>query len=419
MKQTLFLLTWILVTTIESLHGQGYASIPWVLRGSFTGDLKAVSCGSSTTCYAAGDGHWIKSTDGGLTWTEYTSFPINGFPFSCGNVQNVYAINADTVIFYTEFNGGSVLRGYRTTDGGQTFTALFDLGKAHRMEFVNDSVGYACGFVSFGIRKTTDAGATWNNVWTTSNTRLTDLSCPSAQYMYVCDENGHVWRSSDSGQTFVQILNLQPTNPCFCGAMGFLNDSTGWLFNRAGANAILYKTTDYGNTWTDLSANYYSHPNAGSGPPFVFEPIDSLNLYVGSLYSWNSGSDWIKDSLGSPANSSGVIKVPNVDRLIGVDCKFCSVGKIATKELSVGVNTDQMITESLFIYPNPTTGKIKVSAAFEQLTISDIHGKVIFYESDGNSESLISLENLSDGMYFARIQHKNHVINQKIIKYEN
>lgn len=101
---------------------------------------------NSNVGYAAGgNGLFLKTTDGGLTWTKQYLAPYTNLTGLFFTSPSVGYIN----------NAGGI---YKTTDGGQTWTVqnISPLGIISEIAFANAAVGYAVG--KDGIYKTTNGG---------------------------------------------------------------------------------------------------------------------------------------------------------------------------------------------------------------------------------------------------------------------
>ena len=78
---------------------------------------------------------------------------------------------------------------------------------------------------------------------------------------------------------------------------------------------------------------------------------------------------------------------------------------------STGINENQVI--NLNVYPNPTTGIIRIEAdGIEKIEIIDLHGKQIY----GGNENEINLSLEPDGIYIIKVITDLQTITQKLIK---
>ncbi len=75
--------------------------------------------------------------------------------------------------------------------------------------------------------------------------------------------------------------------------------------------------------------------------------------------------------------------------------------------------------ESYSIYPNPTNGLLSFDFSdlkVENLTISDITGKIIFVMTNPNQNEIIDLSNCAGGVYFVSVKTNDQVLTTKLVK---
>ena len=88
-------------------------------------------------------------------------------------------------------------------------------------------------------------------------------------------------------------------------------------------------------------------------------------------------------------------------------------------------NIEEISSSNIAVYPNPTSGKIKVSFSVTELSntsisIKDVTGKTIQYINKGNLTpgiytEQIDLSNFSKGIYLYELRLKNKTSNGKIV----
>ncbi len=183
-----------------------------------------------------GGGVW-KTTDAGNTWVSVS----DGHPFGTSDVGAIAVADSDPNVIYVGM-GETPIRGnvshgdgmYKSVDAGRTWThigleATRQIGRV-RIHPKNPDIVYACALGHVwapnderGIYKTIDGGKTWKQIYT----RGPKAGC------------------SD--------LELDPTNPNVIWAGFWEAYRKPWLLDSGGPGSGLVKSTDGGETWTDLT----------------------------------------------------------------------------------------------------------------------------------------------------------------------
>jgi len=186
---------------------------------------------------SAGGGVW-KTVDGGLNWRNVS----DGF-FDTGSVGAVAVARTDGNIVYVGM-GEACIRGnashgdgvYRTDDGGRTWTHL-GLEETRQIGRVavhptNPDVAFVAALGDAwgpsedrGVFRTRDGGRTWEKV---------------------------LYRDEDTGAI---DLVLDPSDPNTIYASLLELRRFPWGFRSAGPGTGLFKSTDGGDTWTELTDN--------------------------------------------------------------------------------------------------------------------------------------------------------------------
>ncbi len=259
MRKTCILLSGILCITIL-LHAQKkstpaiapattdatdsilFAKVKYRLIGPFRGGRSAAVTGSyknKNTFYfgSTGGGVW-KTTDGGSNWKNISD------KYFGGSIGAVAVAPSDETILYAG-EGENSLRGnvsegldgiWRSDDGGKTWRNLGLKEGRHIIRIIihpknPDIVWVAVMGHLFGpqedrgVYKTTDGGKTWKKT------------------LYVND------------QTACSDLVMEPGNPSVFYAGMWHVKRTPYSMESGGDGSGLYKSTDGGETWTNLSAN--------------------------------------------------------------------------------------------------------------------------------------------------------------------
>ncbi len=189
---------------------------------------------------ATGGGLW-KSTNGGVTW-----FPVGDEYWKTSSVGAVGVCEANPDIVYVGFGEvqlrGDIISGdgvYRTTDGGKTWTPL-GLASRTGQQMIGrirvhptncdrayvSALGDAYGpSEERGIFRTRDGGRTWEKV---------------------------LYRDNKTGGL---DLALDPGNPNVIYASMWEAYRREWTLSSGGEGCGMYKSTDGGDTWKELTRN--------------------------------------------------------------------------------------------------------------------------------------------------------------------
>jgi len=252
-----------------------------------------------------------------------------------GRIAAVDAIEKDGRI--TVFVGAASGGVWKSVNGGTTFRPVFDRQSAQSIGAVaidksNASIVWVgtgeawtrnSASVGDGIYKSTDGGENWTNMGLKDSERIAKilvnrkdsnsvLACVTGHLWNDSDERG-VFKTSDGGKTWNKVLaGANASTGCAMIASSPQEPSTvfasmwdfrrqGWTFRSGGPGSGLYKSTDGGEHWTELtSSNSKGLPDkpygrialavAASKPQVVYAVIESKK---GALYrSDDSGENW-------------------------------------------------------------------------------------------------------------------------------
>ncbi len=228
-------------TTAELADDARYSSLNYRLIGPFRGGRSAAVTGvpgKPNLFYfgATGGGVW-KTTDGGRSWGNISD------GYFGGSIGAVEVAQSDPNVIYVG-GGEKTLRGnvssgygiWKTEDGGKTWVSAGLKNSRHvpriRIHPKDHNIVYAAVLGNIytpgedrGVYKSTDGGINWRKT------------------LFVNDQAGAV------------DLVMDPNNPRIIYASTWRAQRTPYSLSSGGDGSALWKSTDSGETWTEISSN--------------------------------------------------------------------------------------------------------------------------------------------------------------------
>ena len=253
-------------------------------------------------------------------------------PFRGGRSAAVTGVPGKPNLFYFGAAGGGV---WRTMDGGRAWENISDgffggsIGAVEVAQsdpnvlYVGGGEKTVRGNVSsgYGVWKSVDAGKTWQQAGLEKTRHIPRLKVhpdnPDIVYaavlgnIYKPTEARGVYKSTDGGQSWRQVLfvndlagavdlTLDPTNPRILYASTWRVQRTPYSLSSGGEGSALWKSTDSGETWKEISA-HKGFPEGTLGIIGVtVSPVNSQRVWAivenkekGGLYrSEDGGKTW-------------------------------------------------------------------------------------------------------------------------------
>ena len=209
-------------------------------------------------------------------------------PFRGGRADAVAGVTSQPSVYYFGATGGGV---WRTNDSGATWIPVSDgqfrtgsVGAIGVSESDPNTIYVGMGEPDIrgnasngdGVYKTTDAGKTWKNIGleNTYHIGAVRVHPKNPEIVYVAalghlfgpnDDRG-VFRTTDGGKNWKRVLFrnrnagavdliLDPNNPRVVYAALWDVHRSPWSLESGGPGSGLFKSTDGGDTWTELSRN--------------------------------------------------------------------------------------------------------------------------------------------------------------------
>ncbi len=299
-----FVCSFILITNLltSTISAQTFTILPSSTQHFFT----SVTFADINTAFITGNGPDIlRSTNGGNSFSDLN---VSFLPANSKLSSSAF-MNADT-----GFVAGGIITSttqsgfiYKTTDGGNSWnSSISNLpSMINSLHFPSSQVGYAIGgFNSSGIiYKTTDGGNSWNSIL---NTGSFTTFLPNA---YFFDDNTGIIAGHDEvffESKFIKInggnvtSNQNNSNYVYFYDIYFTSVDTGFVVGSNFNGNFILKTTDQGNNWT----NVYNNINPNDQINSITFVSPNRGLAVGKngniLQTTNFGNTWA--NLSSPTN---------------------------------------------------------------------------------------------------------------------
>lgn len=261
---------------------------------------------------------------------HYSSLEFRNIgPFRGGRASAVTGVPGKPNLYFFGSSGGGV---WKTKDGGQTWTNISDghfggsIG-AVAVHESNPNIIYAGGgektvrgnvSYGYGVWKTIDGGKTWDQMGLEGSRHISririDKNDPNLVYAAVMgdlfkdtQERG-IYKSTDGGKNWKQVLfagagagavdlSIDPSNARVMFASTWKIRRTPYGLDSGGEGSALWRSTDGGDTWTDISGNKGLPKGLWGINAVAVSPVDGNRIYAliendkGGIYVSNDGGD--------------------------------------------------------------------------------------------------------------------------------
>ncbi|MBK8381185.1 MAG: T9SS type A sorting domain-containing protein [Ignavibacteria bacterium] len=406
----------------------------WVSKpgasGSFLGNNMCLHPTDRNSIFIAFGNQVYKSRTKGEDWNAIgNAIPTGSTPHSFF----VSPVDTNIWLVATESSPDKV---YRTTDYGQTWTAVISLnfsnyGQPLEMDQNDPSVFYFAPD-NGGFWKSTDNGATFSEI---SGNYPFRSPCDiivmydSSKVVFVADGitgsgTAKIYKSVNGGANWTLVHTAAASEvPSMSNSV--FDKSTVWATEWSGSN--IYKSTNYGDNWVTHHSNSFS----GWGSDVCHE--DPTLLVTGSwgaaaTISVNGGDNWTNISSGLSGHGGGIL-IPDRGYIIchqGTNVYKLNV--VYTVITSISENTLTGIPDKFNLgqnYPNPFNPSTKIrfdvpNSGNVSLKVYNELGKEVStlvnsFRNAGSYEINFDASALSSGIYFYSLESNGLTSTKKML----
>lgn len=363
------------------------------------------------------------------------SFRNIGPTVMSGRVVDLDVNPDDPTEFYAAYASSGV---WYTRNNGQSFTPVFD--SMHVLTIGDIAVNWKTGtiwvgtgevnssrssYAGMGVYKSNDKGKTWKWIGLPDSHHIGKIQLHPTEAntawvavlgrLYSPNSERGVFKTTDGGQTWKKTLyvddntgavdlDINPQNPNEVYAAMWYRTRRAWNFEAAGKTTGIYKSTDGGNTWVNLTkdaAGFPQHEQLGriglavypKNPQIVYAIVDNQKNKPDTakkdtlVYALAELNNLTKEQFAR-------LEERKIDTLLK---RYRLQGRYTAKQLKEQVATGQLKATALYDY-------LYINTGFEGTPIG-----MEIYRSDNGGQSWRKTHekdipgNMSYGYYFAKV----------------
>lgn len=334
-------------------------------------------------------------------------------------------------VMYAEYQWGNL---HKSTNGGDDFDYIAWSWSDDRvnwsaplaMDTENPQVLY---FGTYRVWKSTNGGNSWNDV-SGDITKGVDQYFHTITTIHVSPVNndivvagtgdGLIHVSENGGLSWTNITNGIPDRWVTRVHCDPVDENTiyatvsGFRWDEYIPHVL--KSTDLGQSWTNISSNLPGIPVAD----IVVDPDHPGYLYVatdaGVYFSNNDGTSWESLNEGIHGVPTMTLKVHNPTRTLVAGTHGLSAFRLNMDDLVTGTSISENTRLPFKVYPNPFCNNLKVEGDLNNM-------EAVLYTLDGrrvaavNSSGELDTRNLPKGTYILKVQSGGKIIQtEKLVK---
>ncbi len=431
----------------------------------------AFSTSNPNFILAGNDGGAYTSSDGGNTWNKFLNLPITQF-------YNIEVDFTDPTRLYGGTQDNNTIR--TLTDGDSDWTPIWGGDGFHCNVDPNNNLLVYAESQFGGLGRSTDGGFTfvsatagispsdrrnWNTPvvlspfdsnkvyyganrlyisdnavsWSPISPDLTDGEHPSGAFsygtltaiapsynnldvIYTGSDDGNVYITTDGGANWELINDGLPNRYVTAIAIDPDDDMTAYVtfsgFSLLDYDPHVFKTTDGGQNWTNISSNLPSIP---TNEIVIYNEANVLfvGTDAGVWYSQNDGASWEVLGTNLPPTIIRDLKlhVPTSRLFVGTFGRSMYSYDLDQLVLS---SPDEALEAQVILYPNPASTAVELrlpSSAKVQGQIYDLNGRVVksFEQLPQNGIVQVGIDDVQVGQYIVKLQQDGKTASKQLL----
>ena len=333
----------------------------------------------------------------------------------------------------------------RSTNGGNSFSGAnpdrngrYNWKTPYVLDPTNPAIVY---LGSHRVHKSTNHAASWTVIsedltngdpgnWNYATLTTLAVSSLDGDIIWAGSDDGNVWvtQNGGDGKEWTKVSDQLPVRWVTCVAADPFNKQTAYVafsgLRYHDYEPHLFRTTDLGVTWEDISANLPDLPINN----ISIDPDNQGTYYVatdnGVFVSYDAGVNW--EILGN-----GMPTVPVLDLKIHAPTRTLLAATFGRSQYQIklkassGTGGVSLTPNEMQVYPNPSNGPVRIVLNLDAAQ----KGKVLLYNSAGQVHSVVfdgqiaagtqqfdlDGEALTPGLYICRFVSDRQILSKRLI----
>lgn len=347
------------------------------------------------------------------------------------------------IIYCTSQNGGLG----RSTNNGASFTSItaglsgrFNWSTPYILDIQNPAILYVGSHMLF---RSTNRGSSWSaisgDLTRGPNGRLGTITCITSgvlgsgeRVIYTGTDDAKISVTTNSGVNWADVTGFLPNRYVTDIICDRRNPAIAYVtlsgFNIDNTNTHVFRTTDYGASWSNISGNLLNVPVNSVIVDHVRDSVLFIGCDAGVYYTTNLGTTWVILGTGLPNAPVFDINYHAGSQILCAGTHGRSMYEISVSNIPIGIISSSEVADKYSLgqnYPNPFNPRtiIKFSipeADYVSLKIYDINGRetaVLINKNMNKGEYAYEFDgaSLSSGIYFYTLKTEQFSSTKKMI----